>query len=370
MIDKREDAGEYYSGATAMPSVPGGLVPQPTIKGEFKVVEYFIDEDGTKHLAYLDNDGKRTSTEIASFAELFALAKMNRVRLYYHAVGDTGRKALYHPHMVDDEASPNPVIRFDATGILGGKVYTRSIAITETSSGGISITPDGLTELAKKSDIPDVSGFAVDTFVGTVARTGKEIEIKNAAIISEMTIPISVLNGIKKLVGFRLRCANNSSGTWASSVWFSVFARSSRGATVLIGRTSVGSMRVGEYADFAISNPVTLPDGAAEIVLTASAATRIALANTVEDYLLRGSTGSTITGYKPIIDLSAEMTISDALQLLADRSLEPTGGVAANVNLTAPDGTRWALGVNNDGTLLTTIPDASAMSDEEDVEIE
>lgn len=329
-------------------------------------------DENTKRL-YVMKDGVRTTEEISSWATLFNLTKRGLVRLYYLASGsgDTGRKALYTAHMVDDKTGSTPAILFDATGFIGtNTVWTRTITLTKESTDSIHVEVGKLTEVAKKSDIPDVSEFVVDTFVGTVARTGKESEIKNAAIISEVTLPISIFAGIKKLHAFRLRCANSSSGNWDRTVYFEVFAKKSDGRLTMIAPTSTNTMTVGEYSRFSLVSPIDIPDGSVAIVMICSGVTRIALATTVEDYSIRGSTGSTITGYKPIIDLSAEMTIADALQLLADRSLDPRGGVAANVNLTAPDGTRWALGVNNDGTLYTAIPDVSATSDESDVEIE
>lgn len=92
--------------------------------------------------------------EIATYAELLALVQSGGVVLLDTVAGQIAKSALFHPHMADSSA-----IRFDATGTLGDKVYTRSFAFTPKTGGGIAIARGDLIEVAKSSDIPDVSGF-------------------------------------------------------------------------------------------------------------------------------------------------------------------------------------------------------------------
>lgn len=212
--------------------------------------------------------------------------------------------------------------------------------------------------------------FAVDRFVGTLARSFKESEISNAAKVTLIGFPLTLLDGIKKIKAFEIRCSNSTGASWDRRVSWTLSVNMG-GSVVELGTTDVQEMVVGRYTRFTFANPIAIPEGATSITLGCSGATRVALVTTTDPgYSVYGASGGMITGYGVPMDVVGELTISESLDLLAKRSLDPRGGVAANVNLTAPDGTHWALGVNNDGTLYTAIPDVSAASDEPDAEIE
>ena len=108
--------------------------------------------------------GDKTFT---SFAELTALVQNGVTRLKYYVTGAAGRPVLYTAHLCDASA-----IRFDATGTLGETVYTRSIAITKDGDDGIAVSVGTLTQVAKKSDIAEIS----TTF--TSADAGKAADAK------------------------------------------------------------------------------------------------------------------------------------------------------------------------------------------------
>lgn len=301
--------------------------------------------------------------EMTSYAALLALVQAGGVTLMGTVGAD--KDALYYPLFCDTNA-----IRFDATGTLGGDVKTKSYTVQPVNGDHIRVTEGSLVDLAKKSDIPDVSGFAVDKFVGTLARSFKESEISNAAKVTLIGFPLALLDGVKKIKAFEIRCSNSTGASWDRRVSWTL-AVNVGGSVVNLGTTDVQEMVVGQYTRFTFANPIAIPEGATGVALGCSGATRVALVTTTDPgYSVYGASGGLITGYGVPMDVVGELTISESLALLAKRSLDPRGGVAANVNLTAPDGTHWALGVNNDGTLYTVIPDVSAASDEPDVEIE
>lgn len=301
--------------------------------------------------------------EMTSYADLLALVQAGGVTLMGTVGAD--KDALYYPLFCDTNA-----IRFDATGTLGGDVKTKSYTVQPVNGDHIRVTEGSLVDLAKKSDIPDVSGFAVDRFVGTLARSFKESEISNAAKVTLIGFPLALLDGVKKIKAFEIRCSNSTGASWDRRVSWTL-AVNVGGSVVNLGTTDVQEMVVGQYTRFTFANPIAIPEGATAVALGCSGATRVALVTTTDpDYSVYGASGSIITGYGVPIDVVGDLTISEALDLLAKRSLDPRGGVAANVNLTAPDGTHWALGVNNDGTIYTSIPDAQSQSDDGDEEIE
>lgn len=207
--------------------------------------------------------------------------------------------------------------------------------------------------------------IALNQFVGLLSRSFRESEISNAAKVTAFTLPVSLFDGITGVKAFNVRCANSSSGSWDARVSWTFEAFSPAG-TVSLGTSDVQTMVIGQYTRFTFDQKLSLPVGTTGVRLTCSGATRVALVPTSDAaYTVRGPTGAIITGYGVPIDVIGDVSIPEALALLAKRSLDPRGGVAANVNLTAPDGTRWALGVNNDGTLYTSISDAQSYSDEE-----
>ena len=105
--------------------------------------------------------GDKTFT---SFAELTALVQNGVTRLKYYVTGAAGRPVLYTAHLCDASA-----IRFDATGTLGETVYTRSIAITKDGDDGIAVSVGTLTQVAKKSDIPEISTTFTEQDAGKAA---------------------------------------------------------------------------------------------------------------------------------------------------------------------------------------------------------
>lgn len=91
---------------------------------------------------------KNGTEEITTYTALLALVKTGGVVLLDTVAGTIAKEALFHPHMADETA-----IRFDATGMLGEKVYTRSFAFTPKTDGGIVVSRGDLTEVAKKLDL-------------------------------------------------------------------------------------------------------------------------------------------------------------------------------------------------------------------------
>lgn len=157
--------GQTVSGYSMMRSNGGWGDNAPAISFGC-VVPYFDTSDtgivveldeATKRL-YVMKRGVRTTEEITSWATLFDLTKRGLVRLYYLASGsgDTGRKALYTAHMVDDNPNRDPAILFDATGFIGtNTIYSRTITLTKEGTNGIHVAVGALTEIAKDADKPD-----------------------------------------------------------------------------------------------------------------------------------------------------------------------------------------------------------------------
>lgn len=301
--------------------------------------------------------------EMTSYAALLALVQAGGVTLMGMVGAD--KDALYYPLFCDTNA-----IRFDATGTLGGDVKTKSYTVQPVNGDHIRVSEGSLVDLAKKSDIPDVSGFARDRFVATLARSFRESEISNAANVTMISFPLALLDGIKKIKAFNIRCSNSTGASWERVVLWTLVANVG-GNVVNLGITDVQMMVVGQYTRFTFEHPIAIPEGATAVALSCSGATRVALVTTTDPgYGVVAATGGIISGYGVPMDVIGELTISESLDLLVKRSLDPRGGVASNVNLTSPDGTNWALGVNDDGTLYTSIPDAQSQSDDGDEEVE
>lgn len=99
-----------------------------------------------------------------TYAALLRDAQNGRIRLQHYVTGDASKPVLYTIHLCDDTA-----IRFDATGTLGSKVYTKSIAVTPSGTG-YSVSIGELTQLGSKTalfegEYEDGSTFSMNVFV-------------------------------------------------------------------------------------------------------------------------------------------------------------------------------------------------------------
>lgn len=144
------DTVHFYETAPANPS-RGDIAP---IEGVLKLFngEEWMDIGGGSSggaIVLRISDGKvfDGDVEITSFVDLLAMVQAGGVTLL-NTVGGNPKDALYYPHYCDETG-----IRFDATGVLGSAVQTRSIVMQPKSDGGIIVTPGSLVEIAKKADV-------------------------------------------------------------------------------------------------------------------------------------------------------------------------------------------------------------------------
>lgn len=112
---------------------------------------------GKVETIYLKYDGtniKRDDTVLTSFSALLNLVRTGRVILEANATPSLASSlALFRPQLNNANA-----ILFDATGEINGVIETRNINVKRKGTDGIEVVSGGLNALAKKSDIPDVSG--------------------------------------------------------------------------------------------------------------------------------------------------------------------------------------------------------------------
>lgn len=277
-----------------------------------KIIELYIDENRAKVLEEL-KDGERTGKKITRWNELYPMVMAGNVRLYHYATGTTGRKALYTAHLTDDAA-----IRFDATGLLGNQIFTRSIALTEKADGGISINIGDITEILGYN-----RKVSTSTIIGTVVETLADGMQNAQAIIKEFTIPARLVLADTRMCGFRLRGASTDSGTWDKEA--AIYVKSTNGTTSMV---LPFTMPINTYAKVVGNNYSLLKKGADIKVkfvkdpydLNTPAAVRVSLAKVDPSlgFITTFQDGSLHNDYAPLFEIFGFIENREEAMILDD----------------------------------------------------
>lgn len=255
---------------------------------------------------------KNGTEEITTYSELLALVKTGGVVLLDTVAGTIAKEALFHPHMADDTA-----IRFDATGTLGGKVYTRSFAFTPKSGGGIAISRGDLTELAKKSD---VGGFVAERLPAgerfMVGRTFTNQDADNVAIVKSMDIPLAIFKQRFDIMNFIIQTAKNDSGIWDRTTGVEIFWDGDSSES-----PSDVNFPIDQQVDIPLSRTMyVISDRGSKLTIRFKGSYGVRLALVSVDpslgYSITLSNGNVLNNYAPIIDFFGIFARHDAIDVM------------------------------------------------------
>lgn len=262
---------------------------------------------GAVVLRILDGKVYKGEEEITTFADLLAMVQAGGVTLL-NTVGGNPKDALYYPHYCDDTG-----IRFDATGILGSAVQTRSIVMQPKSGGGIIITPGSLTELAKKTELTELSnkvGGKIDALATgseaqfssvVIAKNFHESAVDNQAIITGFSVPSGFVNS-GMFNSIKIRGANSDSGVWDR---VSKLRNVGEGHIPSVD-SSPRTMPINAFATYSFSDVSSFRSREFEFLKENGnpASVRVALVSVdpSEGYSVKLSNGSTLTNFAPVFE--------------------------------------------------------------------
>lgn len=241
--------------------------------------------------------------EIATYAELLALVKAGGVVLLDTVAGQIAKSALFHPHMADSTA-----IRFDATGTLGDKVYTRSFAFTPKTGGGIAISRGDLTEIMKVDQlywswIKNKPDFVEENLT---LRNFNRAAVDNTAILTSFRVPQALADraGSRTIVKIRMQGPTTGTGSWDSQdVRLSY---SQYGGVFSKWAVSETPIEVGKPIEFVDGSGFTLAsvDELTFRILSANNRSKFGLVSvdSSEGYDLTLANGSHLTNFAPFLE--------------------------------------------------------------------
>lgn len=244
--------------------------------------------------------------EIATYAELLALVQSGGVVLLDTVAGQIAKSALFHPHMADSSA-----IRFDATGTLGDKVYTRAFAFTPKTGGGIAISRGDLIEVAKSTQltwgwIANKPNFVEENLT---LRNFNRGAVNDTAILTSFKVPQALADraGSRTIVKIRMQGPTTSTGSWDSH---NVRLSFTQYGVFSIWAASTAPVEVGKPIEFIVQSGFMLSsvDELTFSILSANNRSKFGLVSvdSSEGYDLTLSNGNHLTNFAPFLEFVFE----------------------------------------------------------------